>query len=209
MVCVIVGSMPEEKLFIPPNSFIIAADKGFEQLQKRGITPHLTVGDFDSLGYVPQCENLVRHPVQKDDTDMLLAVREGLKRGYKKFILYGGIGGRLDHTFANIQTLAFLKKSGASAVLYGEDTAIMLIEDESVSFSCDESGYVSVFSYGGKAFGVSEKGLKYSLSDAEIDDTFPIGVSNEFIGQKSEISVKNGRLLIVYKTDPKNAIKQL
>lgn len=106
--CYIYGAMPcgsTEKL--EEGDLLIAADGGYAYLQ--GQKPDLVVGDFDSLGYVPEGEQIIRHPVQKDDTDMLLAVREGLKRGYRKFVLYGGIGGRLDHTIANLQVLAFCR----------------------------------------------------------------------------------------------------
>ena len=75
------------------------------------------VGDFDSLGQVPEGENIVRHPVMKDDTDMMLAVKLGLERGYTRFHIYGGMGGRTDHTIANIQTLAYIAGRGASAFL--------------------------------------------------------------------------------------------
>lgn len=209
MVCVVVASMYEPNLFIPEDSFIIAADKGFETLQKNGIVPDLTVGDFDSLGYVPQSVNFLQSPAEKDDTDMLLAVREGIKRGYEKFILYGGIGGRIDHTFANIQTLAFLKENKASAVLFGEKTAVTLLKNETIRFSSAEKGYISVFAYGEKAEGVTESGLKYSVRDATLLDSFPMGVSNEFVGTESEISVQDGRLLVVWQTDAEEAVKIL
>ena len=106
-VCVIVGAVPEDDLYIPQGAYCIAADKGVLQFQSRHIEPDLVVGDFDSLGFVPKARELVRHPVEKDDTDMMLAVREGLRREYRDFLLYGGLGGRLDHTLANIQTLGF------------------------------------------------------------------------------------------------------
>ena len=87
--CYIYGAMPSgstEKL--EEGDLLIAADGGYAYLQ--GQKPDLVVGDFDSLGYVPEGVQIIRHPVQKDDTEMLLAVREGLKRGYRKFVLYGG-----------------------------------------------------------------------------------------------------------------------
>ena len=107
------------------------------------------------------------------------------------------MGGRFDHTFANIQTLSFIKDNKASCVMYGDGAEIRLIENETVRFDKERSGYVSVFAYGKEASGVTEKGLRYSLCDAVLTPSFPIGVSNEFIGEESEISVKNGKLLIV------------
>ena len=144
--CYIYGAMPcgsTEKL--EEGDLLIAADGGYAYLQ--GQKPDLVVGDFDSLGYVPEGEQIIRHPVQKDDTDMLLAVREGLKRGYRKFVLYGGIGGRLDHTIANLQVLAFLQGQGCQAVLYGEKEEVHLLHNETLIFSAGRKGLLSVFSF--------------------------------------------------------------
>ena len=130
MICTIVGAMPEPDLFLPHNTFLIAADKGLAQLHLRGAAPDLTVGDFDSLGFVPEGAAVVRHPIRKDDTDMLLAVREGLSRGYRRFLLYGGVGGRLDHTLANLQTLAYLRRHGARGYLYDQNFCYTVMENE-------------------------------------------------------------------------------
>ena len=206
MICTVVGAMPEDDLVIPKQTFLIAADKGLEQLQSRSITPDLTVGDFDSLGFVPEGTAVIRHPVRKDDTDMLLAVREGLARGYRKFLLYGGVGGRLDHTLANIQTLSFLVEHGARGVLFGEGTAVTLLENETVHLPAKENGDVSVFAFGGDARGVRICGLSYSLEDATLTTDFPLGVSNSFCGASSEITVQNGRLLLTWASTANDAV---
>ena len=106
-ICYIVGACPPGALCLAPGrpSLVIAADQGLRHLEAAGIAPDLIVGDFDSLGTVPQGANVIRHPVEKDDTDMMLAVKTGLERGCRTFVLYGGLGGRLDHTYANFQTL--------------------------------------------------------------------------------------------------------
>lgn len=91
------GAMPRPEL--DGRCFLIAADGGYGQLKQWGMSPHLAVGDFDSLGRVPEDVEVVRHPVRKDDTDMMLAVQEGLARGCGRFLIYGGLGGRLDHTW--------------------------------------------------------------------------------------------------------------
>lgn len=205
MICTIVASMEERDLYIPQGSLLIAADKGYLHLQKRGIEPALTVGDFDSLGFVPDTENIVRHRVRKDDTDMLLAVREGLHRGANKFILYGGLGGRPDHTFANLQTLAFLTEQGAKGLLFGGGTAITVLQNGTLCFPETASGTISVFSCGERAEGVTERGLSFPLEDALLTDTFPVGVSNAFTGQKSSVTVQNGRLFLFWQSTAENA----
>lgn len=207
MICVVAASMPAEDLFIPEGSYVIAADKGLLQLRARGAEPDLVVGDFDSLGYVPEARELVRHPVEKDDTDMLLAVREGLRRGYRTFILYGGLGGRLDHTLANIQTLAFLREHGARGLLIGEGTAVTLIENGTIRFPATAQGTLSVFCFGDRAEGVTETGLHYTLDNANLTNAFPLGVSNAFCGRGSEVSVQNGKLLLLWQSTAKAAVE--
>ena len=206
MICTIVGAMPEHDLTIPENAFLIAADQGLVQLTEKGIIPDLAVGDFDSLGYVPEGLPVVRHPVRKDDTDMLLAVREGLSRGYKTFLLYGGMGGRLDHTLANVQTLAFLLRHDAKGVLFGRGTAVTLLQNERVCLSAREKGDLSVFAFGGAAGGVCERGLSYTMENATLLPDFPLGVSNSFCGKTAEISVQTGMLLLTWQTNAQETI---
>lgn len=196
-VCYIVCALPQRHAFSPePGDLVIAADGGYAQLG--GIRPDLVVGDFDSLGYVPQGEEIVRHPAEKDDTDTMLAAKIGIARGFRLFVLLGGVGGRLDHTLANIQTLAFLRENGARAALLGEAETITLIQDESLHFRAGLSGTISVFSFGETALGVYERGLAYALNDATLRDTNPLGVSNGFTGEAAEVSVRQGRLLVLY-----------
>lgn len=196
-VCYIVCALPQNHMLSPaPGDLVIAADGGYAHLG--GIRADLVVGDFDSLGYVPAGENVVRHPAKKDDTDTMLAARIGLERGYRAFVLLGGVGGRLDHTLANIQTLAFLRENGARAALLGESETITLIQNESLLFRAGLSGIVSVFSYGAVATGVCERGLAYALDDATLTDTNPLGVSNAFTGEPASVSVREGRLVVLY-----------
>src|SRR5699024_5310138 len=86
-VCYIVGACPPGPMAFVQDcpSLIIAADQGLRHLEKTGVVPDLIVGDFDSLGQVPSGENVIQHPVEKDDTDMMLAVKTGLGRGCRTF----------------------------------------------------------------------------------------------------------------------------
>lgn len=202
--CYIVCALPQQHTFQPQCSdLVIAADGGYAQLG--GIRPDLVVGDFDSLGYVPQNETVVRHPAEKDDTDTMLAARIGLERGYRAFILLGGVGGRLDHTLANIQTLAFLRENDAHAALIGQEETITLLQNESLRFRAGLSGIVSVFAFGERATGVYERGLAYALNDATLTDTNPLGVSNAFTGEAAEVSVREGRLVVLYAGKPQDS----
>ena len=182
---------------IGPESFVIAADGGLRHTEKLGITPNAVLGDFDSLGFCPEGANVF--PVEKDDTDAMLAVRLGLRRGCGEFLLYGSLDGpRLDHTVANFQTLQFLADHGAVGYLIGNTAMVTVVKNGKITFPAGLSGTISVFCMGPDAVGVTEKGLFYGLENAVLTSGFPLGVSNHFTGEEAEISVKNGSLLVLW-----------
>ena len=177
------------------DDYILAADGGLKHTRKLGIEPNEIIGDFDSLGFTPPGAEVF--PVEKDDTDTMFALKLGLEKGYRRFYIYGGLGGkRPDHTIANMQALLFLLSHGARGWLFGENYVWTAIKNSSLRI--EGEGDVAVFCFDGKAEGVSIKGLKYELDDAEIGSDFPLGVSNSFASREAEISVKNGTLLIMY-----------
>lgn len=182
---------------IGKNDHIIAADGGLTHIQTLGLTPDSIIGDFDSLGYVPTAAKVF--PVEKDDTDAMLAVRHGLKLGYDRFLLYGSLDGpRLDHTVANFQTLQFLADHGAQGYLIGLNTIATVIKNGKQTFPAGAEGVLSVFCMGSDARGVSLSGLKYSLADGTLNAGFPLGVSNHFTGDAAAVSVADGSLLIIW-----------
>lgn len=182
---------------IGPESFVIAADGGLRHTEKLGIAPDAVLGDFDSLGLCPEGANVF--PVEKDDTDAMLAVRLGLRRGCGEFLLYGSLDGpRLDHTVANFQTLQFLAEHGAAGYLIGNTTMVTVVKNGKITFPAGLSGTISVFCMGSDAVGVTEKGLFYGLENGTLSSGFPLGVSNHFTGEAAEISVKNGSLLVLW-----------
>ena len=182
---------------IGEDDFVIAADGGLAHVKALDLTPDLTLGDFDSLGFVPEGAEVF--PVEKDDTDAMLAVRKGLEKGCREFVIYGGLdGGRLDHTVANFQTLQYLADHGASGYLVGLSQIATVIKDGTLEFSADAKGIVSVFCMGKDATGVTIKGLKYSLENGALSAGFPLGVSNRFVGENASISVENGSLLVIW-----------
>ena len=198
-VCYIFGSgeYGEQWPRMEQGDLIIAADGGYAQLERRGITPQLLVGDFDSLGYVPSHPHIVRHPVKKDDTDTALAIAEGWARGYRTFHIYGGMGGRLDHTLANLQTLLYLRRHGARGYLYDNDFVWTAVENETITVEQTvEWGLLSVFCLGAPASGIDEKGVQYPLSHASLSAEFPLGVSNHIIEPKARITVRKGALIV-------------
>ena len=183
---------------LPHDAFVIAADGGYSYIARHGLRADMLVGDFDSLVEIPRHECVRVLPQEKDDTDMLAAIRAGEERGCRVFHIYGGTGGRLDHTLANIQCVAGLAGRGARGFLHGRDTAITAIRDGELRFPAGCSGVISVFSHSDSATGVYERGLKYPLCDATLDSRRPLGVSNEFTGEPATVSVRSGTLVVIY-----------
>ena len=179
------------------DALVIAADGGLRHTQALGIRPDIVLGDFDSLGFVP--DRAEKYPVEKDDTDAMLAARRGLELGYREFLFYASLDGpRLDHTLANLQTLRFLADRGATGTLVGLRQQVTLLRNGTLTLPAREKGDISLFAFGGNAAGVSIRGLKYELEEGTLTPSFPLGVSNSFIGKSVEISVEDGDILIVY-----------
>ncbi len=210
-ICYIIGASVTEGMYIDKREgdFIIAADGGLSSLEKMGVNADLAVGDFDSLGCIPDFDNTVCHPVEKDDTDTALALCEGMKRGYRTFVIYGGLGGRLDHTMANLQNCAGAADHGAICWLWGEGNAVCVFGDEeSLSFEKEKTGLVSVFSPD-RTTGVCLSGLKYTLKDACLTSSVPLGVSNEFIGQTAYISAADGVLIVMWNEEARTFVERI
>ena len=202
--CVIFCAGEFHGLAEPVDGVIIAADGGLRHTEALGLTPDVILGDFDSLGYVPQKANVF--PVEKDDTDAMLAVRKGLEMGCDRFLLYGALEGpRLDHTVANFQTLQFLADRDARGFLVGKDSIVTVLKNGSLTLKALPEGIVSVFCMGKDAHGVTIRGLQYGLEKGTLSAGFPLGVSNHFVGKEAEISVEDGSLLILY---PREAMEK-
>lgn len=205
--CIIVGAgdLTVGQLSLREDDFLIAVDGGLSYCGILEAEPDLILGDFDSLTEgeaealrtlekeIP--ERIIRLRPEKDDTDMLYALKWALDQGYREFRLYGATGGRLEHTFANIQCLLYLKNHGAVGYLMDGNGMILVLKNEAVRFQADLEGYLSLFSLGACAKGVNIRGMKYPLVDYSMTNDFPIGISNEFIGEEAEVSVEEGELV--------------
>ena len=202
-ICYIVGAAPTAALPSKrEGDFLIAADKGYEALRRAGLAPDLIMGDFDSLGYTPEGENVLPHSPIKDDTDLLLAIRWAMERGWRRFVIYGALGGaRLDQTVASFQTLRFLAEHGATGRLVGDGWNVTLLSNAALRFPSTASGWLSVFVSGDAARGVTLRGLKYELTNATLTCGMPLGVSNEFLGQEARIAVADGALFVLWQGD--------
>ncbi len=202
-ICYIIGAGECGKIEISASDSdcVICADAGYAAAMDNNIEPDIIVGDFDSFGCVPQGKNVIVHPPEKDDTDSMLAVKTGLEKGYKTFILYGMLGGRLDHTFANIQLLSFLCEHGARGLLVGGQYHVTAIKNSCINFKKENEGMISVFSLSNLSSGIDIKGLKYQVSHFSLSSSNPMGVSNEFLQTESFIRVTDGTIAVMWEGD--------
>ena len=214
--CIVIGAgdLTLGEIQLSEEDFIIAADGGLSYCALLGVEPDLIVGDFDSVSdqeaeaikelesRIP--ERIIRFPREKDDTDMLAALKEGFFRGYRDFRIYAATGGRLDHTLANIQCLMYLKNHDAVGYLVDGAGMVLVIANEAVRFQKSLEGYLSLFSLERQTSGVTIRNMKYTLENAVITNDFPVGISNEFIGEEAEIIVENGALVCIVSYVPDN-----
>ena len=211
-ICYIVGAGDFYGSFYPEKEdLVIAADAGLNTLIELGIRCDILLGDMDSLAESgEQCASsrlrsspltekaeIITFPVKKDETDTHLAYLEGVKRGYSIFMLYGCVGGREDHTFANYSLLLYGKNRGHSVTLIGRNSEIFVIKNETVALTGRVGATFSIFAVGGVANGVSILGAKYETADTTLTPEFPLGVSNSFLSGEVTVSVENGALLVI------------
>ena len=176
--------------------YVIAADSGLDRCAKAGIIPDLAVGDFDSAASgVPENTERYTVPSEKDDTDTHLAAQIAIERGFGELRLFCGLGGRISHSFANIQLLRELEKKGVRAALFGERCVMFLIREKSVEIP-RFNGYLSLFAMDETAT-VSESGVKYPLERHTLTNDFSLGVSNEITAERAAITIHRGLCAVV------------
>ena len=196
------GDLP---VLLSEGDFLCAADAGYLHLLRVGQRPDLVIGDFDSMEKTelpPDMERIIL-PEVKDDTDTIYAVREGFRRGYRRFRIYCALGGiRFSHTVANIQLLAMIRDLGGEGELLAGTTRLFIGSTGSETvFDGDREGYLSVFSLTDQSE-VSIRGMYYTLDHGLLTRSYPLGVSNHFIGGTAVITVHSGEVLLVEERIP-------
>jgi len=212
--CVILGACMDNfprdiAAQIQSDAYIICADGGIKAAKHLSLSPDLIVGDFDSwpdnqsipeVGSVWKGAEIIRLPAEKDETDTQYAVQEGLRRGYRSFLILGGLGGRLDHTLANLATLEYLKDRDADGVLADARHRIQLGRNETMNFDGLEGATLSIFPQGCGACVVSGEGVRYKLGHLRLSSGFPLGVSNHITAARCRVTVEEGTAqFIVYR----------
>ena len=200
-ICAILAGGPEEGIPcepLPDSAYILCADSGLHLAERLNRRPDLVLGDFDSLGAVPEHLPHMTVPVEKDDTDTMLAVRVALEKGFRDIRIYGAFGGRLDHTLANLQTLEYLRQQGADGFLAGvSDCARMLRGGETLHLKKRPDWSLSLFAWSERCEDVNAAGVYYPLAHGTLTRSFPLGVSNHITAAAAEICCGSGMLLVM------------
>ena len=188
---------------LPDNieyDYLIAPDHGYDYAMKMGVVPDLILGDFDSACYdwnsvkdIP----VESFPVCKDDTDTMLSIKKALSLGYEHIIIVCALGKRFDHAFANIQSMAYVAKSGGICEVYGCGEYLRTVTDSSANLPRKDDCSLSLFSLTDSCEGVSIKGSAYDCENITLTNTFPLGVSNKWKDDVVTVSVASGILLVV------------
>ena len=201
--CVIIAGSPDASVgfirsFADTGDYIICADRGYDHARAAEIKPDLIVGDFDSVreALPSDCE-LVQLSPDKDDTDTLHCISIGLEKGYMRFSILGAVGGRLDHSFANLCALQYIYEYGAKGELVSENETITFLDTGDHAFDNCFGMTFSVFPFGCKSVGLSYKGAKYPLNHGTLENGFPMGVSNVFTSDHAIITVHDGAAIII------------
>lgn len=195
-------SAVDEKI-VSKCEFVIACDKGIEYAQKMNVKVDLALGDFDSFsGGYEKIElngkmHVVRLPAEKDDTDTFVAIKEAVTRGFKDIVIACALGKRLDHELANMQSAVYAVKNGARVEMISRNENLYFFSNGKVTLERREGFSLSVFSLSDKCEEVFERGTKYTLENAILENSFPVGVSNEWAEDVAEISVGKGIILVV------------
>lgn len=185
------------KNYIHEGDYIIAADGGYRHLKPLMVKCDYFIGDFDSYSGTPECPSEA-YPTEKDDTDTMLAVKHGLLKGLDRFVILGGLGGRLDHTIANLSVLEYLKSHGAEGMLIDEKSVVHLLGTGDSVRPMMSGEYLSIFPFGCDSTVVSISGVKYPLDRYRLHSDFPLGVSNCVTDDdKFSLMIHEGKILVV------------
>lgn len=183
--------------------YVIACDKGAFYCRKLGIIPNIILGDFDSYegdiySEFQECP-IETHPVMKDDTDTMLAIKKAFELGYRHIVMACALGGRLDHTFSNIQSLAYIAAHGGVGEIYSDSEHLRTFtgEEGKVSIGRREGYSLSLYSLTDRCNGLCISGAKYNADNIELTNTFPLGHGNSILEDTVDISLVSGILLII------------
>lgn len=187
---------------LPVPDVAIAADSGLAAADVLGLTPDLVVGDFDSvdparLAAVERAGAAVeRHPVDKDRTDLAIALDVALRWAPARVTVVGGHGGRLDHHLANALLLAAPAYDALEVTAFMGDAVVTVVHRETVVHG-RPGELVSLLPAHGDAEGITTVGLRFPLHDEDLPAGSSRGVSNVLVDATAAVRLRAGRLLVV------------
>ena len=194
------GPIDDDEYFkaqLSSEDFVICADGGWDHCQRCGIRPSVVIGDLDSCREKPHEVEVIRYPCEKDDTDLSLCLKYAAEKGFHEAVIFGGLGGRIDHTFANLQLLVFALSLGLRCRLESREVTVLTVSDGSMILQNCHGKTVSIFSNGDRSSGITLEGFQYPLNDAELTNTFPLGISNIVTSDAAIVRVENGTLFVM------------
>lgn len=185
------------------SDYIIGVDGGAKHALQHEINLDVVIGDFDSLSKQDQKKlakkqiSFITYKKEKDETDSELALRYAIKKGYKTILLFGVLGTRIDHMLTNIFSLDYLLNADADVRIIEGNQEIQLIRNK-IKLTGKKGDLVSLLPFKGDAQKVTTKNLTYPLKNEDLLFGYSRGISNEFIKETAEISIKQGLLLVIH-----------
>lgn len=179
------------------DDLIICADGGYDALFYTGIVPDVIIGDFDSVKVsVPKDIPTIKHPADKDKTDLEICVEYALENGCDTVFILGALGGRIDHTVGSLCVLKYAMERGAEAMILNGKSRVYLVDRE-IEIAREKFDYVSLIPCTEKVTGVYTLGLKYELNGRELVKSSSLGISNEFYNNTAKIRIESGLLYVI------------
>lgn len=205
--CIIISSSPEIEISflkqkIKSNDFIICADGGYKYAYEAGLIPNIIIGDFDSAELPRNCPSEIMWlPTKKDDTDTFRCVKEALHRGFDEILIFGGTGGRMDHTYANMSVLYYISSNGAKGMLLDAKNSVFMLSKEELNIEGRKGERFSIFPFGCEKCTVTLKGFEYTLDGGILYAGEPVGISNVITDNSARVEVLSGTAAVIFSKD--------
>jgi thiamine pyrophosphokinase len=196
------------KSCINPGDFIIAADGGHFHIKSLGLQPDLIIGDLDSLPAEERQALLDSHvqiksfPVEKNETDLELALAEAARLGFTEILVVAALGGRLDQTLGNLALLNAPFLVNCNVCMDDGSTRVWLLTHQRYPHGLQIDGRpgerISLIALQTTAKGIFTKDLKFPLVHEDLKQYETRGISNELLGKTSQIQIEEGTLLVIH-----------
>lgn len=182
---------------VEKGDFVLACDRGYAWCRREGLMPDLVLGDFDSYaGALPEGVPILRYPVEKDDTDTMLAVRWASEQGFDAVRLCCCFGGRLDHLLSNVQTLQYAVSLGMDAEAADENNLLRVLRPGTYTLPCRRDWSLSLLALSETVTGLHIRGAKYEAAGVTLRRPTTLGQSNAFVTDVT-LRFESGMLALV------------